>query len=150
MDSSLLIAAGSLITVVGGVVVTLRKSSSDNKASTITGEVALSDYWEKRTAKIEDRYTILEEKFEEMRTSFENLSLDYIEVKKELENLRVENTRLTSENHARLGRITTLEAQVVELQSQLASYVHIDMKKVDAVKAELHHNVEDNLEELKK
>lgn len=120
----MLIALGSLITVIGGVFVTLRKSNSDNKASTITGEAANFDYWKNRTKSVEDRLSALEQGVEDRE--------------------KLHRAEIAEKNK----RITILEERVDYLEAELSRQLQLN-NKVDDAKAVLHENVESQLEELK-
>ena len=163
MDKDSIIVLGSLITILSGVYFTNKKSKVENKAVTITGEVALSDGWEKYATKLEQRLSAVEKAkddqatvIENLKESFNKLGHDYLDLqteqvllKAELQNVKIENKRLTLENETKIGRITILEGQIIDLQSQLDHYSHIDIEKVDAAKESLHRKVEEKLEDLK-
>lgn len=140
MDSSILIAIGGLLTVIGTVWVSVNKSKSETKASNIAGEFAMSDRLEKYIERQETRLARMEKEKEEadwrfatLRNNFEDLSKEHIEIKSrfnelrnQLEAVKLENQRLTLDNEAKIGRIGTLESQVIDLQAQLDNYKHID------------------------
>ena len=163
MESSTLIAIGSLITVIGGAYVTIKRSNSDVKTATITGEFALSDRLENYIVKLETRLADMDKKKEEadcklilLRENFESLDRDYLELKaeygslkKQLDEVKLENKKLTDDNTLKIDRIKNLEAQVISLQEQLDLYRHIDSAKVEDAKIVLHQTVDDNLNNLK-
>lgn len=72
------------------------------------------------------------------------------EHRKELDEIKIENTKLRKDNEAKAERITILEGQIIALQEQLDSYGHMDNDRVDHAKEDLHHDVEEKLEDLKK
>ena len=129
MESSFIYILSAFITAASLAYVSIKKSNSETKASTIAGEFAISDRLEAYINKLEERITKMET---------------------EIEAVRMENRRLTLDNEAKTSRIGILETQVIDLQKQLDNYKHIDTAKVDDAKATLHQQVEENLEDIKK
>ena len=157
MTPDVLIATGSLFTIVAGVYVTIRKSNSETKATAITGEQNRSkideDYisrMEVRMKKLETDRDASDDRLANMRASFSamiednlNLQKEFNILKSELEDVKLENKRLVLDNSLKIGRISILENQIKDLQRQLDDYKHIDTAKVDDAKATLISQVED-------
>ncbi len=61
-DSTFLIAAGSLITVLVGAYVTITKSKVESRVSTVSGEIALSESYRKYSQELEVRLSRQEER----------------------------------------------------------------------------------------
>lgn len=157
MEPTYLIAAGSLITVIVGAVIAYRNSNSDNKAKSITGEVVLSDYWQKRSGTVEDRLTEIEKDRDGLENRIREITKSH---EKEVEELKarislleqgvidreVVHSKAIKEKDV---RIDELEERIDTLENELLKYRRLD-EKVDNAKAELHDNVEQNLNDLKK
>lgn len=149
MNTNTIIIITSLVSALGLAYTGFKKTNSDSKSTSITGEITLSNGWKEYAQKLETRLDLMESKFDELHASFEKLSTSYLKLQQEMEVMRGDNTRLTEDNVAKIGRITVLEKQVIDLQNQLDNYSHIDIDKVNEAKASLHDDVEINLNNLK-
>lgn len=125
MDTSTLTIIGAFITVMVGAYVAFKKSNTDSRATTITGEIGLADGWQKYAKKLEDRITALEQGVIEREKV-------YIQAIKEKDQ-----------------RIDELEQRIDDLETEVDKYRNLSTKVVEA-KDNIKETVENSLGEISK
>jgi septal ring factor EnvC (AmiA/AmiB activator) len=91
--------------------------------------------WQKVAKDNDRRLTIMEGKYD-------SLSKTCDELRDELNTVKDENRRLTSDNEAKIGRISILEKQVIDLQTQLGKYEANNTQMVIDAADHIHETVE--------